>query len=152
VVTRDLTQIGLLAVWIAAGAALAGSAACGGLAPAARAEATDASTVVVTGRVETADGSLTVGGRGVEAVNLHTGERHSVLTTHDGAFAMPLRPGTWRLELRLEPGEWLATSPAPITVAASAAPRGLQFRVARVLYRPQRPATPRPLGLGSPIA
>jgi hypothetical protein len=75
-----------------------------------------------------------------------------VLTNDEGDFAMKLLPGTWRLELRLEPGESLAKSPAPITVAPAASPRALQFRVAPVSYRPQRPAKPRTTGLGSPVA
>lgn len=147
-----MTRTGVLALGIAATAALSWSAACGRPAPPARAEASPAAPVVVTGKVETADGSLRVAGRGVDAVNLETSDRYSVVTNREGDFAMKLLPGTWRLELRLEPGELLAKSPAPITVAPAAAPRALQFRVAPVLYRPQRPAAPRPPGLGSPVA
>jgi hypothetical protein len=106
----------------------------------------------VRGRVGAADAALEVGGRGVEAVNLATGERLTVFTGRDGDFGMTLMPGTWRFELRLEPGEALARSPAPITVRPATTLSDVRFVVAASRYRPHRPVMPRIPGLASPTA
>ena len=106
----------------------------------------------VLGRVGASDAALEVGGRGVEAVNLGTGERLTVITGRDGDFGMTLMPGTWRFELRLDPGEALARSPAPITIRPATTRSDVRFVVAASRYRPHRPVTPRIPGLASPTA
>jgi hypothetical protein len=118
--------------------------------PPPQSRAAEAPTRVV-GKVESSDGTLPLAGRGVDAVNLTTGERHTVVTGRDGNFVMTLMPGTWHLELHLDPGEELTSSPhEPITVPPGAARRDLQFLVSTTTYRPRRPASPRVVGLGSP--
>jgi hypothetical protein len=107
----------------------------------------------VTGKIEASEGvMLAVAGRGVEAVNVQTGERQTVLTGRDGGFAMRLVPGTWRLELRLEPGETLAQSPRPVTIAPATLRHDVRFVVAPVLSQPHRPTIRLPRFLGAPIA
>jgi hypothetical protein len=132
-------------------ALLCGVAACHTVRQAENTAATDAPARVL-GRVGASDAALEVGGRGVEAVNLDTGERHTVFTRRGGDFGMMLTPGTWRFELRLEPGEALARSPAPITIRPATTLDDLRFVVAASRYRPQRPVTPRVPGLASPTA
>jgi hypothetical protein len=125
--------------------------ACHTGAPAENIVANDAPARVL-GRVGASDAALEVGGRGVEAVNLDTGERLTVFTGRDGDFGMTLMPGTWRFELRLAPGEALARSPAPITVRPATTLNDLRFVVAASRYRPHRPVTPRIPGMASPTA
>jgi hypothetical protein len=132
-------------------ALLSAVAACDARAPAENVVANDAPARVL-GRVGASDAALEVGGRGVEAVNLNTGERLTVFTGRDGDFGMTLMPGTWRFELRLEPGESLARSPAPITVRPATTLSDLRFVVAASRYRPHRPVTPRIPGMASPTA
>jgi hypothetical protein len=126
-------------------------AACDTRAPAENTSASGAPARVL-GRVGASDAALEVGGRGVEAVNLDTGERLTVFTGRDGDFGMTLMPGTWRFELRLEPGEALARSPAPITVRPATTLSDVRFVVAASRYRPHRPVTPRIPGLAAPRA
>jgi hypothetical protein len=126
-------------------------AACDTRAPAEHI-VTNGAPARVLGRVGASDAALEVGGRGVEAVNLDTGERLTVFTGRDGGFGMTLMPGTWRFELRLEPGEALARSPAPVTVRPAATLSDVRFVVAASRYRPHRPVTPRIPGLASPTA
>jgi hypothetical protein len=126
-------------------------AACDTRAPAVNTAANGAPARVL-GRVGASDAALEVGGRGVEAVNLDTGERLTVFTGRDGDFGMTLMPGTWRFELRLEPGEALARSPAPITVRPATTLSDVRFVVAASRYRPHRPVTPRIPGLAAPRA
>jgi hypothetical protein len=130
---------------------LCGAAACHTGAPEQKIVATDAPARVL-GRVGASDATLEVGGRGIEAVNLDTGERHTVLTGRGGDFGMTLTPGTWRFELRLEPGEALARSPAPITIRPATTLDDVRFVVAASRSRPHRPVTPRVPGLASPTA
>lgn len=66
----------------------------------------------VTGIVTGPDGKAPLVDRVVEAVNVSTSERTSARTNPAGGYTLQLTPGTYRIELRLQPGETLAKHPA----------------------------------------
>lgn len=65
----------------------------------------------VTGIVTGPDGRAPLVDRVVEATNVATSARVTARTNEAGGYTLQLPPGTYRVELRLQPGETLAKRP-----------------------------------------
>lgn len=107
----------------------------------------------ITGMVRGPEGTAAIANRTVDVVNVDTQERHSVATASDGGFTIELAPGSYRLELRLQPGETLVKHPGVVKLDRGDIDSHIEFVVssARVL-RPSGPAYHLDNGLGAPIA
>lgn len=107
----------------------------------------------ITGTVRGPEGTSPVSGRTVEIVNVETSERHTVTTSENGGFTIELQPGTYRLDVRLQPGETLSKHPGIVKLDRGDIDSHIEFVIAsaRVL-RPSGPAYHLDNGLGSPIA
>jgi hypothetical protein len=107
----------------------------------------------ISGTVRGPNGPAAVHERIVEVVNLSTGERRRVVTDRAGAFTFQVKPGKYRLELMLKPGERLASQPGIIHLGGTALEAHADIVLGRVpVSRPRRPAYRIADGLGSPVA
>jgi hypothetical protein len=107
----------------------------------------------ISGTVRGLNGPAAVHERIVEVVSLSTGERQRVVTDRAGAFTFQVKPGTYRLELMLTPGERLASQPGIIHLGGAALEVHADIVLGRVpVSRPRRPAYRIADGLGSPVA
>src|SRR5690606_28005905 len=73
----------------------------------------------ISGTVRGPDGTSAVAARPVQVVNLETGERQSVTTNSAGGFTFKVKPGRYRVELTLLPGEALAKRPSVLDINSS---------------------------------
>jgi len=107
----------------------------------------------ITGMVRGPEGTSPMSGRTVEAVNLNTGERASVVTGTTGGFTLKLPPGKYRLELALHDGETLTKRPDVVDLTRGDIDSHIEFVVgAARVARPRGPAYRLDNGLGSPVA
>lgn len=113
----------------------------------------------ISGTVRGANGAASIDGRIVEAVNLDTHERQRITTNRAGGYTLKVRPGRYRVELRLQPGETVVRAPGVLNVnrrdidadadfLISTRARGFDDRSTR----PRSPASRLDPGLGSPMA
>ena len=107
----------------------------------------------ISGNVRGPQGTSAIEGRTVEVINVETGERQRLATSNTGGFTFKVKPGKYRVQLQLEPGETLVKSPGVITVNRSDVDAHADFvigvsRTAHPRFRPQRGDD----GLGAPIA
>ena len=107
----------------------------------------------ISGTVRGPQGTSAIEGRTVEVVNVETGERQRLATSNTGGFTFKVKPGKYRVELRLQPGETLVKSPGVIEVNRSDVDAHADFviGVSRTAY-PRFPRLRGDDGLGSPIA
>ena len=106
----------------------------------------------ISGTVRGPEGTSAIDARDVAVVNVATGERSQVKTNNAGGFTFKVKPGEYRVELVLLPGEVLVKQPGVINVNRSDVDAHADFVVGtRRVARP-RFAAPRFDGLGSPIA
>lgn len=105
----------------------------------------------ISGTVRGPQGTSSIDGRAVEAVNLETGERQRVTTNRAGGFTFKVPPGKYRVEVALREGESVVKRPDVIDVNRSDVDAHADF----VIGTP-RTSTPRGYrandGLGAPIA
>jgi uncharacterized protein (DUF58 family) len=107
----------------------------------------------ISGTVRGPNGPGAVHERIVEVVNLSTGERRRMVTNRAGAFTFQVKPGKYRLELMLKPGERLASQPGIIHLGGTALEAHADIVLGRVpVSRPRSPAYRIADGLGSPVA
>lgn len=135
-----------LAFW-----ALLATAGCG---PAATLEPTPkaAGNGTISGTVRRPEGTNPLDGRIVEVVNIESGERRRETTDRVGSFAFRVKPGKYRVELALQPGESLVRQPDVIELRHSQADIHADFVVGTVRVSRPRPIYRSDDGLGSPIS
>lgn len=68
----------------------------------------------ISGTVRGPEGTSAIDGRDVTVVNVDTGARDSVKTNNAGGFTFKVKPGKYRVELALLPGEVLVKQPGVI--------------------------------------
>src|SRR4029079_12223005 len=73
----------------------------------------------ISGTVRGPEGTSALEGRGVEVVNVETGERQHANTNNAGGFTFKVKPGNYRVELALQEGETLVKKPDVIHVNRS---------------------------------
>jgi hypothetical protein len=113
----------------------------------------------ISGTVRGAQGSAAIEGRLVEVVNLETNDRQQVTTNKAGGFTFKVRPGKYRVELTLRPGETIVKAPDVMHVNPSDIDAHADFIISTSgsggvsdRSRPRLPATRLDPGLGSPMA
>ena len=107
----------------------------------------------ISGSVRGPQGTSPIEGRTVEVINVDTGERQRLATSNTGGFTFKVKPGKYRVQLQLQPGETLLKSPGIIDVNRSDVDADADFIVGP--SRTARPRFPRLRGddgLGSPSA
>jgi hypothetical protein len=104
----------------------------------------------ITGLVH-GPGDAVLSGRTIEAVNVLSGERHTVMTATNGGFAMELPQGKYRLELQLHEGETLARHAGIVDLDRGDSDPHVEF-VVSATRAARRPSYRLDNGLGSPIA
>ncbi len=94
-----------------------------------------------------------IGGRTVEAIDVDTGERQRETTSPTGGFTFKLKPGKYRVELTLRPGESLTTQPVVVELTKSDVDAHADFVLGNVRSsRPSDPSSSSGSALGPPIA
>lgn len=106
----------------------------------------------ISGTVRRPEGTRPLDGRVVEVVNIESGERRRETTDRVGSFAFKVKPGRYRIELALQPGESLVRQPDVIELRHSDADVHADFVVGTVRVTRPRPSYRSDDGLGSPIA
>lgn len=107
----------------------------------------------VSGTVRGPAGTTPIEGRTVEIVNVDTGARETATTNNSGGFTFKVRPGKYRVELRLLDGETLVKQPGVITVNRSDVDAHADFVIGTSrIARPRFAAPQLDNGLGPPIA
>jgi hypothetical protein len=108
----------------------------------------------ISGTVRGPEGTSPVDGREVEVINVETGESQRTATNNAGGFTFKVKPGKYRVELRLLPGETLVKRPSIMAIDRSDVDAHADFVIGTP--RISRPRSSRPAraddGLGSPIA
>ena len=118
--------------------------------PAARGTA---ALATLSGTVRAPEGPSSLGGRAVEVINIETDERQRTTTGNSGEFTVRVKPGKYRVEVRLQQGESLIKQPGVMRVSRTEPDTHADIviesvRVARPRYRMTTPVDP---ALGSPI-
>ena len=107
----------------------------------------------ISGTVRGPEGTSAIEGRDVTIVNVATGAREQAKTSNTGGFTFKVKPGKYRVELALLPGEVLVKQPGVINVNRSDVDAHADFVVGSNRVSRPRFASPRSSdGLGSPIA
>lgn len=107
----------------------------------------------ISGTVRGPQGTSPIDGRTVEVINVETGERQRIETNNAGGFTFKVKPGRYRVQLQLHPGEAIIKQPGVIRVNRSDVDAHADFVLG--VSRTARPRFPRLRGddgLGSPIA
>lgn len=107
----------------------------------------------ISGTVRGPQGTSPIEGRTIEVINVETGERQRLVTSNTGGFTFKVRPGKYRVQLTLHPGETLVKAPGVIDVNRSDVDAHADFVLG--VSRTARPRLPRLRGddgLGAPIA
>jgi hypothetical protein len=107
----------------------------------------------ITGTVRAPEGRPAVEGRVVEAIDVDTGERRRATTNSTGGFTFDLKPGMYRIQLTLRPGESLARQPRIIDLNQSDVDADADFVIGGPRgAAPADPAKYSGSSLGPPIA
>jgi hypothetical protein len=106
----------------------------------------------LSGVVRAPEGSSSINGRAVEVINIDTDERHRITTGNSGEFTIKVKPGKYRVEVRLRQGESLIKQPGVMHVTRTEADTRADIVIESVrVARPRRMTTPVDPALGSPI-
>src|SRR5262245_5973273 len=117
------------------------------------ASGTTASGSTISGTVRGLEGASALAGRRIEVVNLSTGERQRAVTSNSGWFSFTVRPGQYRVELALAPGDTVVKEPGVMKVNRRGVDAHADFIVRTVkASRPRAPGMRSDPGLGPPIA
>jgi hypothetical protein len=107
----------------------------------------------ITGIVHGPAGTSGIPNRVVTATNLETGARLQTRTATNGGFTIEAKPGKYRVQVVLHPGESLVKSPDVVTLDRGDIDSHIEFVVGTArISRPRGPAYYVDNGLGSPIA
>lgn len=69
--------------------------------------------------IVTGDGNAPLAGRKVTATNTQTGTRYDATTGTNGGYTIQVPQGTYKLEVRLQPGEKVAKDPGQTRINKS---------------------------------
>jgi hypothetical protein len=107
----------------------------------------------ISGTVRGPESQEAIEGRTVEVINVSTGERQRETTGSTGGFTFKLKPGKYRVELTLRPGESLSKHPGIIDLNKSDVDADADFVLGPVrTARPSDPSKFSGSSLGPPIA
>jgi hypothetical protein len=107
----------------------------------------------ISGTVRGPEDREAIEGRAVEAINVDSGERQREITSSTGGFTFKLKPGKYRVQLRLRPGESLTKQPGIIDLNKSDVDADADFVLGSVhSARPSDPSKFSGSSLGPPIA
>lgn len=107
----------------------------------------------ISGTVRGPDGTSPIEGRGVQVVNVDTGERQSLTTSTTGGFTFKVKPGKYRVEVTLHEGESVVKAPGVLDLNKSDVDAHADFVIAATrISRPHYPAGDSEGALGPPIA
>jgi hypothetical protein len=107
----------------------------------------------ISGTVRGPEGTSSIEGRQVTVINTETGERQSVTTNNAGGFTFKVKPGKYRVELALHPGESFLKRPGIMDIDKSDVDAHADFVVGSGHVAGRRFAAPKvDTGLGSPRA
>ena len=110
------------------------------------------STGTISGIVAGPEGINVIAGRTVNAINVETGERHRETTGATGSFTFKLRPGRYRVNVALLPGESVIKAPGVLNVDRADLDTRIDVIVGARASRPSHSSHPTDPSLGSPIA
>ena len=107
----------------------------------------------ISGIVSGPGGTSAIANRPVRVINVDTAESQEETTSSTGGFTFKVKPGKYRVEVTLLPGESVIKGPGVMNVNKSDVDAHADFviGVPRVAP-PQHPAYQADSGLGSPIA
>jgi len=107
----------------------------------------------ISGIVSGPAGTSAIANRSVRVINVDTGESQEETTSSTGGFTFKVKPGKYRVEVTLLPGESVIKGPGVMNVNKSDVDAHADFVIgmARVAH-PQYPTYHADSGLGSPIA
>jgi hypothetical protein len=83
----------------------------------------------ITGTLSGEDGKSGIQGRKVTAVNVDTGERHTVVSSETGGYTMKVAPGKYRIEVELASGEAIVKDQGTFTVGKSEVENDVDIRI-----------------------
>jgi hypothetical protein len=107
----------------------------------------------ISGTVRGPEGTSSIEGRQVTVINTVTGERQSVATNNAGGFTFKVKPGKYRVEVALQPGESLLKRPGIMDINNSDVDAHADFIVGSGRLVSPRFAAPKiDNGLGAPRA
>ena len=107
----------------------------------------------ISGVVRGPEGTSPIAGREVAVINVDSGERQRATTNAAGGFTFKVRPGKYRVEVALVPGEVIVKRPGVMDVNRSDVDAHADFVLSTSRLSRPRFAAPRvDDGLGSPIA
>ena len=107
----------------------------------------------ISGTVRGPEGTSAVAGRQVEVLNLATGERQQTLTSNAGGFSFKVKPGKYRVQVALAPGESIIKQPDVMNVNRSDVDAHADFIIGSAkASRPRTPGVQNGTALGPPIA
>jgi len=107
----------------------------------------------ISGNVRGPEGTSAITARQVEVINVDTGERQRTTTSNTGGFTFKVKPGKYRVEVTLLPGESIVKGPGIMDVNRSDVDAHADFTIAGGrASRPRPPAAQGDLGLRPPIA
>ena len=107
----------------------------------------------ISGTVRGPEGTSAIEGRQVTVINTETGERQSVATNNAGGFTFKVRPGKYRVEVALLPGESILKRPGIMDINKSDVDAHADFIVGSGHVAGHRLAAPKvDNGLGAPKA
>lgn len=107
----------------------------------------------ISGTVRGPEGTSSIEGRQVTVINTATGERQTVATNNAGGFTFKVKPGKYRVELALQPGESILKRPGIMNIDKSDVDAHADFIIGSGRLASPRFAAPRiDNGLGAPRA
>ena len=108
----------------------------------------------ISGTVRGPEGTSAIEGRQVTGINTATGERQTMATNTAGGFTFKVKPGKYRVEIALQPGESIVKRPGIMDIDKSDVDAHADFIIGSGRLATPRFAAPRMIdnGLGAPRA
>jgi hypothetical protein len=91
----------------------------------------DEARATLSGTVTTPNGHAPIPGRVVAAIEQGSARRYQATTNPAGGFTLLVEPGTYRLEVALQPGEGVVDPPSNLTVSRAEIKSGIQLKVGK---------------------
>jgi hypothetical protein len=106
----------------------------------------------ISGTVRGPEGTSSIAGRDVEVLNLATGERMQTKTNNAGGFSFKVKPGKYRVEVTLVPGESVLKRPGVMNINHSDVDAHADFVLGSAKSSLRRKPTRAVAVLGQPLA
>jgi Carboxypeptidase regulatory-like domain len=106
----------------------------------------------ISGTVRGPAGTSSIVGRQVEVIDVDTNERQRALTSNTGGFTFKVKPGKYRVEVTLVPGESILKQPGIMDVNKSDVDAHADFVIGTTKVSRPRSPTNGDSALGAPIA